>query len=111
MATPTETEQRAMRYDPFQGEDIRRRPVADKIVVTRTAHHCVICLEAIPAGVRARSTTEIQIDGQHRQVMTFHTCPTCVEAEATSWTDGGKALTARVNVGLGIAEMRRGAHG
>lgn len=111
MAEPSETERRALRYDPFQGEDIRRKTLDDAIVVTRTPHDCIICLETIAAGVRARSTTEIWLDGQHRQVATFHTCPTCVEAEAASWTDGGKAICARTSIGIGIAEMRRSAHG
>lgn len=111
MTKPTETERLALRYDPFQGEDIRRRTMVDGIVVTRKPHDCIICLEPIPLGARARSTTEIMIDGQHRTVMTFHTCPTCVEAEAASWTDAGKAICARTSIGISNADGRRRHHG
>jgi len=108
MRDPTESERRALLYDPFQGEDlVHRRTVADGIVVTRRRHTCVVCLEPIAIGDRCRSTTEIGVDGQIRTVRTFHTCPICVAAEAASWTDGGAEITARASVGAANA---RGEH-
>lgn len=95
MVTPTEPEAAALRYDPFEFEEGRKN-LRDEIVVTRKAHTCTICEDQIPAGSRARSTTDLHSDGSTRMVRTFHHCPICIVAEAATWDDGGEAFTKRL---------------
>lgn len=95
MIAPTETEAEALRYDPFDQEEGRRN-LRDEIVVTRRPHVCVICEEPIVAGARARATTDLQVGGASRLVRTFWHCPTCVAAEAATWTDAGRSFTERL---------------
>lgn len=100
MAEPTEREQLALKYDPFQGEDVRRRLMRDRIVITRKVHHCVICWDRIAVGARSRATTELVSDGGRPWMATTYTCPICVEAEAESWSDAGEAICARASIGI-----------
>jgi len=83
-----------LNYELFAGDrDSNVALLANKMLVTRKPHDCVICREAIPAGTRVRAQSEVNRDDD--QVARFYVCRPCCEAIAKRVEDDGAAIEAR----------------
>jgi hypothetical protein len=85
---------RALEYNPFDGDfgDQGDREFRDGIVKFRKAGGCHLCGNDVKPGTFGRSLTMLWVtDG----VMTYRYCTECTEAQASSWTDNGRAIDAR----------------
>ena len=79
--------------NPFEGDrDLDLRTLFDKMVTARKARPCCDCWQQIVPGTRIRSRSDVY-DGAVRSLAW---CTECCEAMALSWTDGGKAMEARL---------------
>lgn len=89
-------------YDMFAGDETDVTLLSNRMLITRTAHRCVICNELIPVGSRVRATTER--NNEERRVMTFYACVPCCAAMARAYEDDGESIEQRS--ALGIVGMR-----
>jgi flavoprotein len=87
-------ERAVLMYDPAAGDkdggDIR--VLSDRIVTARSGGVCWQCGEGIVPGTRVRAEAAV-VDGRMRRC---RTCHACCDAMATSWTDAGEAIEARI---------------
>lgn len=85
---------RVLSYDLFSGDrDSDAVILANRMLVTRAEHACVICNETIPHGTRVRAQSEVS--REENRVMRFYVCVPCCEAIARIDDDNGDSLTAR----------------
>lgn len=83
-----------LNYNLFEGDrDVNIVQLANRMLVTRKPHDCVLCAEAIPAGARVRAQSEVNRDDN--QVARFYVCVPCCEAIAKRFEDDGAAIDAR----------------
>lgn len=81
-------------FDLFAGDrDVDVVVLANRMLVTRKSHTCVICAETIPAGMRVRAQSEVNRDDG--LVGRFYVCAPCCGAISSRNDDGGAALEAR----------------
>lgn len=81
-------------YNPFGGDqgDVGDRELRDNLVVCRAPGVCHLCAQKYKAGTMIRSIVMVWVaDG----LMAYKFCTACCDAMAKSWTDEGRALTAR----------------
>jgi hypothetical protein len=83
-----------LHYELFQGDrDSNVVLLANRMLVTRKPHDCVICREMIPGGTRVRAQSEVSRDDN--QVARFYVCVPCCEAIAKRFEDNGAAIDGR----------------
>lgn len=83
-----------LNFELFQGDrDSNVVQLANRMLVTRKPHGCVICQETIPTGTRVRAQSEVNRDDN--QVARFYVCVPCCEAIAHRFQDDGAAIDAR----------------
>lgn len=83
-----------LNYNLFEGDrDVNIVRLANRMLVTRKPHDCVLCAETIPAGTRVRAQSEVNRDDN--QVARFYVCAPCCDAIAKRFEDNGAAIDAR----------------
>lgn len=102
------TDAKILAYYLWDGD---RTPVtlfANRMLVTRKPHPCVICREDIGSGTRVRAQTER--DDDDRIVATFYVCPVCCEACAVAGTPADPAAEQiEARHALGMARTFKGS--
>ncbi|MBZ9856735.1 hypothetical protein LB566_23365 [Mesorhizobium sp. CA13] len=83
-----------LNYELFAGDETDTVLLANKMLLTRKPHDCVICAETIPAGTRVRAQSEV--NREDNQVGRFYVCVPCCEAIAKRFDDDGHAIDARI---------------
>lgn len=92
-------------YNLFEGDrDSDVTIFANRMLVTRKTHRCVICQQDIPIGSRVRAQTER--DNDDRVVMTFYVCIACCDAIRTLAVEGNDGpICDRTAIGMDSARQ------
>lgn len=83
-----------LNYNLFEGDrDVNIVQLANRMLVTRKPHDCVLCADTIPTGDRVRAQSEVNRDDN--QVARFYVCVPCCDAIAKRFDDNGAAINDR----------------
>ena len=94
-------DQSVLSYELFSGDrDSDVIVLANRMLVTRSTHACVICGDTIPKGTRVRAQSEVSRD--QNRVRRFYVCTPCCEAIAKRHEDGGLTIECRTAIGMGM---------
>lgn len=86
-------------YELFSGDrDSDVIVLANRMLVTRSTHACVICGETIPKGTRVRAQSEVS--REEKRVMRFYVCVPCCAAIGQRDDDDGAAIEQRAAMGM-----------